>query len=116
MGILELHDVTLDLGGKPILNGLSVDFWEGHVHALIGPNGAGKSTLASAIMGLPGYTHYGGDILFDGESLCGVPVDERARRGITLAWQEPARFEGLRMDRFIAAGAKDKTREKVARR
>jgi Fe-S cluster assembly ATP-binding protein len=114
MGILELRGVTLELGGRPILNGLSVDFWEGHVHALVGPNGAGKSTLASAIMGLPGYTRYGGDILFDGESLRGVPVDERARRGITLAWQEPARFEGLRMDRFIAAGAKDKSREHVA--
>jgi len=113
MGILELHDVTLELGGKPILKKLSVDFWEGHVHALIGPNGAGKSTLANTIMGLPGYTHHTGDILLDGESLRGVPVDERARRGITLAWQEPARFEGLRMDRFIAAGAKVKTREKV---
>jgi Fe-S cluster assembly ATP-binding protein len=113
MGILELHNVTLELGGKPILNDLSVDFWEGHVHALIGPNGAGKSTLASTIMGLPGYTHHSGDILLDGESLRGVPVDERARRGITLAWQEPARFEGLRMDRFIAAGAKVKSRENV---
>jgi len=113
MGILELHDVTLELGGKPILNNLSVDFWEGHVHALIGPNGAGKSTLANTIMGLPGYTHHSGDILLDGESLRGVPVDERARRGITLAWQEPARFEGLRMDRFIAAGAKVKSRENV---
>ena len=115
MGILELHNVTLELGGKPILNDLSVDFWEGHVHALIGPNGAGKSTLASTIMGLPGYTHHSGDILLDGESLRGVPVDERARRGITLAWQEPARFEGLRMDRFIAAGAKVKSRENVER-
>ncbi len=113
MGILELRDITLELGGKLVLKDLSVDFWEGHVHALIGPNGAGKSTLASTIMGLPGYTHHEGDILFDGESLRGVPVDERARRGITLAWQEPARFEGLRMDRFIAAGAKDKSRDRV---
>jgi Fe-S cluster assembly ATP-binding protein len=115
VGILELHDITLELGGKPILNDLSVDFWEGHVHALIGPNGAGKSTLASTIMGLPGYTHHSGDILLDGESLRGVSVDERARRGITLAWQEPARFEGLRMDRFIAAGARVKSRENVER-
>jgi len=113
MGILELRNITLALGGKPVLNNLSADFWEGHVHALIGPNGAGKSTLASTIMGLPGYTHHDGDIIFDGESLRGVPIDERARRGITLAWQEPARFEGLRMDRFVAAGAKVKSRVKV---
>ena len=113
MAILELRDVRLQLGGKPILNGLTIDFWEGHIHALVGPNGAGKSTLANTLMGLPGYTAYEGEIVFDGESLRSVPVDERARRGITLAWQEPARFEGLRVDRFIAAGAKDKSRDKV---
>ena len=113
MGVLEVRDLTLDLGGKPVLNGLTLDFWEGHVHALIGPNGAGKSTLANAIMGLPGYTDIGGDILLDGVSLCGVAVDERARRGITLAWQEPARFEGLRVDRFVVAGAREKTASKV---
>jgi Fe-S cluster assembly ATP-binding protein len=115
MGILELKDVTLELGGRPILNRLTVDFWEGHVHALIGPNGAGKSTLAGAIMGLPEYRHLDGKILFDGEPIQDLPVDERARRGITLAWQEPARFEGLRVDRFIVAGAKDKSRATVER-
>ena len=107
--MLEVRDLTLQLGDKQILNGLTAEFWEGHVHAIIGPNGAGKSTLANAIMGLPGYTDVRGDILLDGVSLRGVPVDERARRGITLAWQEPARFEGLRVDRFIAAGARSKT-------
>ena len=113
MGVLELKNVSLTLGGKPILNDLTVDFWEGHVHALVGPNGAGKSTLASTIMGLPGYTDIAGEILLDGERINDLTVDERARRGITLAWQEPARFEGLRMDRFIAAGAKVKSRENV---
>jgi Fe-S cluster assembly ATP-binding protein len=113
MGILEVRNITLELGGKKILNDLTIDFWEGHIHALCGPNGAGKSTLASAIMGLPGYTHIGGDILLEGESLKGVSVDERARRGITLAWQEPARYEGLAVHRFISAGAKNKTRERV---
>jgi Fe-S cluster assembly ATP-binding protein len=109
MGVLEVRDLSLTLGGKRVLNDLSVDFWEGHIHAIIGPNGAGKSTLASVIMGLPGYTDFEGDVLLDGRSLEGVTVDERARRGITLAWQEPARFEGLRVDRFIAAGAEDKS-------
>lgn len=109
MGVLELKNVSLTLGGKPILNDLSVDFWEGHIHALIGPNGAGKSTLASVIMGLPGYRDIAGEILLDGERINDLSVDERARRGITLAWQEPARFEGLRVDRFILAGAKDRS-------
>ena len=115
MGVLELRDVTLELGGRRILNGLTVDFWEGHVHALIGPNGAGKSTLAGAIMGLPEYRHMRGEILLDGEPIQDLPVDERARRGITLAWQEPARFEGLRVDRFILAGAKERSGATVRR-
>ncbi|MBM3146366.1 MAG: ABC transporter ATP-binding protein [Actinobacteria bacterium] len=106
MGVLEVRDVSLTLGDKQILRDLSVDFWEGHIHAIIGPNGAGKSTLASVIMGLPGFTDIAGDVVLDGRSLRDVPVDERARRGIALAWQEPARFEGLRVDRFIAAGAR----------
>jgi Fe-S cluster assembly ATP-binding protein len=115
MGVLELRDITLELGGRRILNGLTVDFWEGHVHALIGPNGAGKSTLAGAIMGLPDYRHMSGEILLDGEPIQDLPVDERARRGITLAWQEPARFEGLRVDKFILAGARDGSRDTVQR-
>ena len=113
MGILEIRDLTLRLGDKPILDGLCVDFWEGHIHAVIGPNGAGKSTLANTIMGLHGYTNFTGDIRLDGESIRDLPVHERARRGITLAWQEPARFEGLTVERFIAAGAKDKSPARV---
>jgi Fe-S cluster assembly ATP-binding protein len=109
MGVLELRDLRIKLGDKWILNGLTVDFWEGHIHALIGPNGAGKSTLASVIMGLSGYTDFEGDVLLEGQSLRGVPIDERARRGITLAWQEPARYEGLGVRQFILAGAKDKS-------
>ena len=108
MNILSVCNLTLKFDGKKILDDLSLDFWEGHIHAVIGPNGAGKSTLASAIMGLHGYTNYEGDIRYEGQSLRGVSVDERARRGITLAWQEPARFEGLSVPRFVTAGSKRK--------
>jgi Fe-S cluster assembly ATP-binding protein len=107
MGILEAHNLELEKDGKKILDGLTLDFWEGHIHALIGPNGAGKSTLAHTIMGLHGYTDGNGDIRFEGESINDLSVDERARRGITLAWQEPARFEGLKVEKFIRAGARD---------
>lgn len=113
MSILEVDHVTLRMGGKKILDDLTIDFWEGHIHALCGPNGAGKSTLANTVMGLSEYTDFDGDIRLRGESLRGMPVDERARRGITLGWQEPARFEGLRVDSFIMAGAKEKKRSKV---
>lgn len=113
MALLELRDVTLKVNGHPILNGLSFEVWESHVHALVGPNGAGKTTAAAVIMGLPGYEMIEGDVLFEGQSLKGVPVDERARRGITLAWQEPARFEGLKVRDFIAAGAVDGGEERL---
>jgi len=109
MSILELKNVSLVLGGKRILNNLSLDVWQGRVHALIGPNGAGKSTTANLIMGLSGYTEFEGDVLFEGRSLRGLSIDQRARRGITLAWQEPARFEGLPVRQFILAATKDKS-------
>ena len=103
--MLELRDVSLKLNGKWILNGLNAEFWEGHVHAVVGPNGAGKSTLAYTIMGLEGYRNIEGDILFNGESIKGLSVTERARRGITLAWQEPARYEGLSIRKFLMASS-----------
>jgi len=106
MGILELKDVSLKMNGKWILNGLNVSFQKGHVHAVVGPNGAGKSTLAYTIMGLEGYRNITGDIIFERESIKNMDVTERAKRGITLAWQEPARYEGLSMRKFLMASGK----------
>ncbi len=111
--ILEVKNLSLRLGDKFILNNLSMEFWSGYVHAVVGPNGAGKSTLASTIMGLSGYTHFTGDIFFEGKSIRKFSIDQRAQNGITMAWQEPARFEGLTIQRFIQAGAKEKSTEKV---
>ena len=113
MGILTVDKLSLAFDDKPILNDLSIDFWEGHVHAVVGPNGAGKSTLAATIMGLAGYGHFEGDIRFEGKSIREMKVDERARLGITLGWQEPARFEGLTIWEFLATSAKDKSKENL---
>jgi len=108
MGLLEIENLHLRLNGSHILNGLDLDLWEGHVHAVVGPNGAGKSTLASTIMGLEGYRHYTGEMRFEGTSLADLGVDERARLGMTLGWQEPARFEGLKVPEFVRLAARDK--------
>lgn len=113
MSILELRNLSLELGGRRILNGITLDIWPNRIHALIGPNGAGKSTLASTIIGLAGFRRIEGDILFEGASITGLSVDERARLGITMAWQEPARFEGLTVRQFIRAGAKDKSNARI---
>ena len=106
MGLLEVRGLTLELGGERILDGLDLDFEEGRIHAVVGPNGAGKSTLASTIMGLSGYRGHEGDILFEGVSVRDLTTDRRARRGMTMAWQEPARFEGLKVRDFIKAAAR----------
>jgi Fe-S cluster assembly ATP-binding protein len=114
MGILELEEVRLTLGGTSILDGVSMDVWEGHIHAVVGPNGAGKTTLAATIMGLKGYEDYRGEIRFKGRSLKGLAVDERARLGMTLAWQEPARYEGLTVEMFMRASGGNGSTEAAA--
>jgi len=107
MALLDIRDLTWTANGTPILDHLSMEVWEGRVHAVVGPNGAGKSTLAFAIMGLGGYRDVQGEIVFDGEPLGPLGVDERARRGITLGWQEPARFEGLPVETYLRVSARD---------
>ncbi|MFW6065481.1 MAG: ATP-binding cassette domain-containing protein [Planctomycetota bacterium] len=113
MAMLELENLNLRLNGTPILNDLSMELWQGYVHAVVGPNGAGKSTLAFTIMGLQDYQDFDGEMRFEGESLKGMEVDQRARRGITLGWQEPARFEGLTVRQYILTGAAEKTDQSV---
>ncbi len=109
MSILQLKNLELELGGKKILDNISMEFWQGHIHAIVGANGAGKSSLSYTIMGLSGYRDIKGDILFKGKSIKKRKVDERAGMGITLAWQEPARFEGLKVKDYIKVSAKDKS-------
>lgn len=111
--ILQIRNLSLKLSGVPILRDLSLDLRNNHVHAIVGTNGAGKSTLVSTIMGLTGYEDYEGEMIFDGTNLKGKRLDERARLGITLSWQEPARFEGLKIKDYILASAKEKDVDEV---
>ena len=106
--ILEVKNLSLSLNGKKILNNISMEVWEGYVHAIVGPNGAGKSTFASAVMGLEGYQQFQGTISFKGKDISRLSIDQRARLGITFGWQEPARYEGLPIKDFIKAAARNK--------
>ncbi len=108
VNLLEIRDLSLSLNGKKILKNISMEIWEGYVHAIVGPNGAGKSTLASTIMGLEGYRNFTGSIYFKGKDISQLSIDERARMGITFGWQEPARYEGLSINDFLKAAAKEK--------
>ncbi len=108
MEVLQLKNVTLTLNDSTILHNINIDFWDGCVHAVSGPNGAGKSTLASTIMGLEGYREIQGSIIYEGKNINNLSVDERARLGITMAWQDPARYEGLTIRDFLLASSKTK--------
>jgi Fe-S cluster assembly ATP-binding protein len=113
MAILQLKDIHLQFNHNTIIDHLNMEFWEGHIHAVVGPNGAGKSTLAALIMGLSGYRDYSGDILWKNESIKNDSIDQRARKGISLAWQEPARYEGLTVEQFITAASKKDDPESI---
>jgi len=105
--VLDLVDVGLAVGGKPILQDLNLHVLPGEIHAILGMNGTGKSTLASVIMGLSGFSPTSGKVIFQGEDITALPVPDRAKRGITLAWQEPARFEGLTVKEYMELGQRD---------
>lgn len=114
--ILSLRDLNLERGGNRLLDRIDADFEAGRIHAVVGPNGAGKSTLASVIMGREEYRALErGRILHRGEDITDLDITERARRGITLAWQEPARYEGLPVHKFVLAGAKEKSAAELSR-
>lgn len=108
MDILRIENLTLSLNGRDILKNLSLTVREGIIKSVLGSNAAGKSTLASVIMGLGGYRPQKGKVIFMGKDITDYPVWERARLGLTLAWQEPARFEGLTVRDYILAGMKEK--------
>jgi Fe-S cluster assembly ATP-binding protein len=99
--MLQITDLNLVLGGRPILHDLNLQVREAEIHSILGANGTGKSTLAAVLMGLSGFQPTSGRILFQGEEISRLPISERARRGITLGWQERARFEGLTVAEYL---------------
>ncbi|WP_322794855.1 Fe-S cluster assembly ATPase SufC [Tepidiforma sp.] len=99
--LLEIRDLRAGIGEKEILKGLSLSINAGEIHAIMGPNGSGKSTLANVLMGNPSYTVTGGDILFKGESILEMSPDERARKGLFLAFQYPVPIPGVTLVNFL---------------
>src|SRR5881392_3604067 len=103
MSSLIINDLHVSIGEKEIIRGLSLEIPKGEVHAVMGPNGSGKSTLSKAIGGHPDYTVTGGEVLLDGENILGLEPDERARKGLFLAFQYPMEIPGVTIANFLRA-------------
>ena len=100
--MLELKDVHYSVERKEILRGINLVIGEGKIHSIIGVNGTGKTTLAAVLMGLNGYKPSRGEVLFNGKNITNFPTTERAKLGITLAWQIPANFEGITVREYLS--------------
>jgi len=103
MKSLSIKNLRVSIGDKEIIRGLTLEIPKGEVHAVMGPNGSGKSTLSKAIGGHPDYTVTGGEVLLDGENILGLGPDERARKGLFLAFQYPMEIPGVSNANFLRA-------------
>jgi Fe-S cluster assembly ATP-binding protein len=93
--LLKIENLSATVGGKKVLQGLSLSINAGEVHAIMGPNGSGKSTLAYVLAGHPGYEITGGSMQFEGRDLSELEPQERARAGLFLGFQYPVEIPGV---------------------
>jgi Fe-S cluster assembly ATP-binding protein len=103
MSCIEIRNLHANIEGREILKGLNLTLPKGEVHALMGPNGSGKSTLSKVMAGHPDYQVTAGEVLLDGENILEMEPDERARKGLFLAFQYPSEIPGVTIANFIRA-------------
>jgi Fe-S cluster assembly ATP-binding protein len=99
--LLYIEDLHVEVEGREILKGLDLSIGKGDIHAIMGPNGSGKSTLAYVLTGRPGYEVTQGKILYKGDDVLQLAPDERAKRGIFLAFQYPTEVPGVSVVNFL---------------
>ncbi|MEJ5250706.1 MAG: Fe-S cluster assembly ATPase SufC [Chthonomonadetes bacterium] len=114
--LLEIRDLHVAVDGKPILKGVNLTINRGEIHALMGRNGSGKSTLAATLMGHPRYEVTRGEVLFEGQNLLEMEVDERARAGVFLAFQYPVAIPGVSVANFLRSALKSLREEEMSAR
>ena len=111
--LLEIKDLHVNVEDKEILHGVNLEVGKDEVHVLMGPNGTGKSTLGYAITGHPKYAITSGQIFFDGEDITEMPVNERAKKGIFLSFQNPLEVPGISLSNFIRSALSARTGKNV---
>jgi Fe-S cluster assembly ATP-binding protein len=95
--ILELQNVAIEVSGQKILEDINLEIPEGEVHVLFGPNGSGKSSLLMTILGIPSYKVTSGSILFKGKDVTHMPINERVKLGMSVAFQNPPVIRGVKL-------------------
>src|SRR6058998_2575746 len=108
---LNIENLRIAVDGQEIVRGLTLRVPRGEVHALMGPNGSGKSTLAKVLAGHPDYHVTAGKVLMDGEDLLELEPDERARRGLFMAFQYPSEIPGVTIANFLRAAMQSRLPE-----
>lgn len=98
--MLEIKNLKASINNKDILKGLDITIKPGELHAIMGPNGSGKSTLANVLSGKNGY-EISGELKYQGKSLKEISIDERAQKGIFLAFQYPTEIPGVNTNNFL---------------
>jgi Fe-S cluster assembly ATP-binding protein len=101
ISLLEIKDLSVSIGGKQVLKDVNLRVNKGETHALFGPNGTGKTTLLNAIAGIPRYVVDSGSIIFKGQDITAMSMDERARLGVGMAFQRPPAIRGLKLRDLI---------------
>jgi Fe-S cluster assembly ATP-binding protein len=109
--MLQIEDLQVKLGDKEILKHIDLEIRPGETHILFGPNGSGKTSLLMAIMGYPQYEVMAGKIMFKGEDITHLPIDERARLGIGMSYQRPPTINGLKTRQMVQLCAGDEVDE-----
>jgi Fe-S cluster assembly ATP-binding protein len=108
MAILEIKDLHVEIEDKEILKGINLTIDTGKVNALMGKNGSGKSTLANTLMGHPKYKITKGKILFNGEDITEMPVNERSKLGLFLSFQHPRGIEGITIKNLVKTALRER--------
>ena len=112
--LLEIKGLNVSVDDKEILKGIDLTVNKGETHVLMGPNGAGKSTLGNALMGNPHYQVTAGTVLFNGKNILEEPVNERARDGLFMSFQNPLEVPGISLANFIRSALEERTGKRLS--